>query len=140
MSQVSNQLKIRSIRAEQTLPLRQQVLWPDMPVSSSVLADDHAALHLGGYWDEQLVCVASVFDDKGARLRKFATHPDFQGRGIGSAMLTHIIATLNKQGASRFWCDARLSAQTLYQKFGLQPYGEPFAKQGVMFIRMQRFL
>jgi ribosomal protein S18 acetylase RimI-like enzyme len=65
-----------------------------------------------------VVSVASVYrEGRSARLRKFATATEFQGRGIGTKMLKHILSDLESKGVSHFWCDARESAMGFYERF-----------------------
>jgi len=99
---------------------------------------DETAMHYGVFVEESLVSVASVYR-KGpiARLRKFATLVEFQGRGIGSRLITHIILELEKSNAETFWCDARLSAAEFYEKFGMERKGAEFSKSGVSYVKME---
>jgi GNAT superfamily N-acetyltransferase len=121
---------LKGIDANMALPVRQRVLWPHLSMDESrVVGDDHAQ-HLGAFVNDQLVAVASVFEDEGARLRKFAVLPEFQGHGIGGMMLERMISDAKTQGAQRFWCDARTSAMRFYCHAGMQPQGDVFNKKG----------
>ena len=81
--------------------------------------------------------MASIYlSEDSARLRKFATLPDYQGRGIGSKVLAKAIEQLKQQNINRFWCDARTTATAFYQKFGLSVEGREFVKSGVSYFRM----
>ncbi|GGO73036.1 GNAT family N-acetyltransferase [Bowmanella pacifica] len=128
---------IQEIRSQQTLVLRHQVLWPDKPMAFCRLADDGSGCHLGAFVDGKLVCVASLFvQDNAMRLRKFATLPEYQGRGIGSAVLKEAISRARHLGLTRFWCDARQSASELYRRFGLSQSGGLFYKGEIAYVRM----
>ena len=130
-------LTIREIDWQDTLSVRHQVLWPDKPVSFSRVDGDETATHYGAFTDGMLVCVASIYlSEDSARLRKFATLPDYQGRGIGSKVLAKAIEQLKQQNIKRFWCDARTTATAFYQKFGLSVEGREFVKSGVSYFRM----
>lgn len=96
MEALQNHMEIRNISWEQTIPLRQSVLWPNKPPEYCHVDGDHDAMHFGAFVNDELVCVASVYikSDK-ARLRKFATKTDYQGQGIGSQMLKFILHSLN---------------------------------------------
>ncbi len=129
--------EIKRISWQQALPLRHEVLWPTKPLEYCHVAGDDSAIHFGLFVADKLVCVASVFvDDRCARLRKFATSASFQGRGLGSAMLSHIIAELRNDGVTYFWCDARESAVEFYKRFGLHPEGDRFFKADVPYFKM----
>ncbi|CUH75747.1 putative acetyltransferase [Tritonibacter multivorans] len=128
---------IRAITAEQTLPLRQAVLWPDHPLSANRLEGDDSALHFGGFAGDRLVCTASLFSDKDQiRLRKFATLRDEQGQGRGTAMIHHLLAVARAQQAQVFWFDARESALPFYARFGFETSGDPFFKRDIPYRRM----
>lgn len=138
-------MKIVSLHWKQTIPVRHCVLWPDKPPEFCYVEGDEDAIHFGALVEddktEQLVSVASIFiNGDSARLRKFATLPEFQGRGIGSALLTHVIAAIQKKGIRHFWCDARSTATDFYARFGLEEEGEVFTKSGLPYIKMSIYL
>ncbi|KIK93631.1 hypothetical protein PAXRUDRAFT_502664 [Paxillus rubicundulus Ve08.2h10] len=64
-----------------------------------------------------------------ARFRKFACHPDFQNRGIGTKLLDHTVSHCQSMDAKVLWCDARLSSSQWYQKRGLVSFGDTFSKE-----------
>lgn len=124
-----------------TLAIRQAVLWPDKPAAFSQVEGDELADHFGVIVDDQLVCVASIFyQGKVARLRKFATLVEYQGRGIGSYLIEHILQQLVDQGYESFWCDARESALGFYRRFGLSPSGKRFYKAEQAYFKMAKQL
>ena len=75
-------------------------------------------------------------DPQSARLRKFATLAEFQGKGIGSHLLNHIIKMLSERGITYFWFDARSSAVNFYQGLGFKVSGELFYKNKVSYYKM----
>lgn len=130
-------MKIQKVDLQQVLPIRQRVLWPDKPISFCQVANDDTASHFGGFIDQMLVCVASVYiDGNEARLRKFATLVEYQGQGVGSGLLRHVLDQLAFHNVDYFWCDARTSAVDFYRRFGLQVEGGEFEKSGVMYCKM----
>ncbi|EGR3252918.1 GNAT family N-acetyltransferase [Vibrio parahaemolyticus] len=130
-------MEIQRINAEQTLPLRQQVLWPSKSIEFCKVDEDETGYHYGSYVNGELVGVASVFFNNGAaRLRKFAISSSQQGKGIGSRMLETMIEDAKALNAAVFWCDARESELKIYQKFGLQKEGERFYKSDIPYFKM----
>ncbi|KXF83463.1 GNAT family acetyltransferase [Enterovibrio coralii] len=130
-------MDIKEIFWQETIDIRHQVLWPAEPPEFSSVEGDEDATHYGAFVGEKLVCVASVFTDgKQSRLRKFATLPDYQNRGIGKAMLNVIIESLNASDVVVFWCDARESAMGIYEGFGMKPEGERFYKADIPYFKM----
>ncbi|PWQ97895.1 GNAT family N-acetyltransferase [Leucothrix arctica] len=131
-------MKIETIQWQDALLIRHQVLWPSKPPSFCQVQGDETANHYGAFIKGELVCVASVYiDGRSARLRKFATLPECQGKGIGSQVIAHIMETLRDECVERFWCDARTSAVSFYQRFGLEQQGEEFLKSGVPYFKME---
>jgi GNAT superfamily N-acetyltransferase len=136
-----NHLTIRAIRPEETYALRHSVLWPDKPLDYVKIAEDEHGFHFGAFWEERLVAVISlVLVGDEARFRKFATHPDFQRKGIGTQLLTRVFEEAQQRGARRIFCDARLEATGLYYKFGMAPNGPEFYKGPIPYVRMQKAL
>lgn len=120
---------IQQISPEATYDLRHSVLWPDKPRDFVKVNNDADGYHYGALQNGEIVAVISLFVTDGiGRFRKFATRPDFQGQGIGTALLNHIITEARRLGATRLWCDARLSAESFYQRFGMQAEGDVFYK------------
>ncbi|GAM76016.1 acetyltransferase [Vibrio ishigakensis] len=130
-------ISIEQISWQQTIGLRHAVLWPEKPPEFCHVEDDETGTHFGVFFDARLVCVASLFQSGNSiRLRKFATDHDYQGQGIGSALLEHMLDFAKEQGASNFWCDARESAVPFYSRFGFEPEGERFYKGQVPYFKL----
>ena len=132
-------MEIRRISPEETWSLRQAVLWPDKDISCIKIAADHQGVHYGLCVDERLVSVVSAFYDRSARemqFRKFATLQAEQGKGYGSALLSHLLTTAKEQGVRLIWCNARKSKTAFYRKFGLQENGPYLVKDGMEFVMM----
>ena len=130
-------MKIQQITLEQALPVRHKVLWPNKPQEFCIVDGDDEGIHFGAFIDDSLVCVASIYiTDNEARLRKFATLHAQQGKGLGTAMLNHILTYLRKAGIEYFWFDARESALDFYKRFGMQTSGERFYKSDVPYFKM----
>ncbi|MEZ8096940.1 GNAT family N-acetyltransferase [Photobacterium swingsii] len=130
-------MDIQRITWDQALSVRHTVLWPTKPPLFCKVEGDETAIHYGAFIDNNLVCVASIYiDDDSARLRKFATLPDFQGKGIGTKVIERAVEELKASGVCYFWCDARISALGFYQKFGFKVQGEVFKKSDVSYYQM----
>ncbi|GIK63365.1 MAG: putative N-acetyltransferase YitI [Chloroflexota bacterium] len=133
-------VEVRPIPVEATYAIRQQVLWPDDPPEAIHRLGDSAVgtLHVGGFWEEQMVSIATVIRDAPPetqhstawRLRAVATLPEFQGRGIGKAVISHCIEYAIQQGGTLLWCNARPDAVGFYEKLGFQIEGDLHAGLG----------
>ncbi|KAJ7618825.1 hypothetical protein DFH06DRAFT_1236569 [Mycena polygramma] len=152
-------LRFLPINAAQTVPLRHSVLWPDMPVSYVLLPEDTTGWHYGAFIDSNPdpVAVISLFveacpidneddrrtDDNGPqkrnfRFRKFACDPAYQGRGIGTELLLHVISIVGtEQHGNLLWCDARQATQAWYERRGMEAFGDVFLKGPVKYTRMK---
>jgi ribosomal protein S18 acetylase RimI-like enzyme len=134
-------LKIINVNWKQTLPIRHKVLWPNESAEFCIVEGDTEALHFAVAIDDQLVCVASIYlDNNKARLRKFATLKEFQGIGIGTYMLKHLIKTLKKHDINYLWFDARETALGFYKGLGFHPTGDRFYKNGIAYYKMDVIL
>ncbi|MDQ7988252.1 MAG: GNAT family N-acetyltransferase [Candidatus Dactylopiibacterium sp.] len=129
---------IREVSAEDCLPIRHAVLWPDLPPAHCLLPDDATAIHLGAEVAGRLVGVASLCPLGAHRyqLRKFAVLAAHQGQGVGRAILSHALDALRARAARELTLDARLGATAFYARFGLRPAGEVFTKHGLPYQRM----
>lgn len=131
-------MKIQTIQWMDALPVRHRVLWPNKPPSFCKVEGDETATHYGAYVDGELVSVASIYiEGHRARLRKFATLPSYQGKGIGTKIISHLLRELKEAGIEYFWCDARTSAVGFYQRFGLEQQGGEFEKSGIPYYKME---
>lgn len=134
-------IDIKRITWWEALPVRHEVLWPQRELAFCQVEGDEEAWHFGGFVDGKLVSVASIYPNrKACRLRKFATLAEYQGRGLGSALLTVAMDTAMQAGADYFWCDARESAVAFYRRFGMEPEGARFFKAHIPYVKMGRRL
>ncbi len=144
-------MEVIEISTDQTLAIRHKVLWPDKPVEFCIVAGDEHAKHYGVRLEGKLVSVASLYLDvmqenesgnftKTARLRKFATLENYQGRGIGSALFKHLLSELQDMNIHSLWFDARESAIKFYEKFGFQTEGKRFYKGHIPYFKMNKIL
>lgn len=129
---------IRCITAQETLALRQLVLWPDRPISHVMVQDDDIALHLGAFDGDTLIGVGSFYPDApNARLRKLAVAPEYRGIGLGVCLVQHGADLMAKKGLRTLWCDARKDAHGFYEKLGFVMSDEVFEKSGIEYVKAQ---
>ena len=74
------------------------------------------------------------------RFRNFACLKAYQGLGIGTNMLQHVITIAKNDSnlgpGSVIWCDARRSTEGWYLKRGMKVLGNPFLKGDIEYIVM----
>lgn len=134
-------MEIKEVPLEVIWKMRQKVMYPSFTIQEVQLDDDASGLHLGVYENEVPVSVLSVFiRNNQLQFRKFATLTAMQGKGYGSRLLTHVMQLATQQGCTAIWCNARVSAAGLYEKFGMQPAGERWHQHGLEFVKMQKDL
>ena len=141
---------VREISAEQTRPLRQQILRPHYTLEQLQYDgdEDTLAFHVGAFDEEKLIGVSSIFpgippiiyesleiaQSKGDvnvyRIRGVAVLPEYQGQGIGQLMikagLDYVDRKAKTNGSSVIWCNARVKAKRFYERLGFEAKGLEF--------------
>jgi GNAT superfamily N-acetyltransferase len=120
---------IKETSAQSLIALRWQVLRPGRPESTAHFVGDDApgSVHVAAFdADGEVIGCASVLESAGRlQLRGMATVPEWQGKGVGRAMLK-AVCELARQRQLSLWCNARVSAMGFYQKCGWEAEGEIF--------------
>jgi len=129
---------LRSIPANQTLAFRQEILWPDKPLSHVMVEGDDSALHIGAFDGETLIGIGSFYPQgTKAQLRKLAVDPSYRKMGIGRDIIQHGAQMMQNQGIGFLWCDARKTAIPFYQKLGFKIEPDVFYKSGIAYVKAQ---
>jgi GNAT superfamily N-acetyltransferase len=130
---------IQEIPIDAVLLLRQKVLWPDKDLDFVRTPNDDRGIHFGIFIEEQWVSCISLFleSNQHAVFRKFATLPDFQNKGYGTQLLHYSFNHLQQLGIHTISCSARVEKQSYYLKFGMQPNGYPYIKNGLQYVTME---
>ncbi len=144
--------ELRRITAQQTRPLRQQLLRQGIPLEKLVYAgdSDENALHVGAYdaAGAQVGIATVMRQPPGTSVGTPSTHPlpgaaqawrlrgmavieTMRGAGIGRAMLRACVGHVAVQGGAFLWCDAREHAVPFYEKDGFVVMGERYDVPGV---------
>jgi len=156
---MTNQLKIRAISSNETLPLRCAILRPDHPIQESIYAgdDDPSTQHWGAFVEDALIVIASLYPEPLAgsvrhqainknegpdgqqagatehawRLRGMAVHRAFQRKGYGRQLLHRCLESVADHGGTILWCNARSSAVGFYRGAGFETAGTEFVIPGI---------
>lgn len=130
---------IQEIPIDALLLLRQKVLWPDKDLDFVRTPKDEFGIHLGIFIEGEWVSCISLFieENQHAVFRKFATLAEFQNKGYGSQLLQYSFNYLQQRGMHSISCSARVEKQSYYQKFGMQPNGYPYLKNGLQYVTME---
>lgn len=134
-------MNIQEIPINEVLLLRQRVLWPDKNLDFVKMPEDTQGVHFGLKKDEKWISCLSLFITKNtAQFRKFATLSDYQRKGYGSQLLFYSFEFLKQKGVKNITCSARIEQQQFYTKFGMEPEGTEYLKNGLFYIQMTKQL
>ncbi len=123
-------------RPDEVVPLRHAVLRPHQRPEEAVFAEDTRAdaAHFCARDEEgRVVSAVSVWPEAPPwrpeaspawRFRAMATAPQWQRKGVGSAVLAALVAHVSALGGGLLWCNARLAAACFYEKAGMERTGE----------------
>jgi [ribosomal protein S18]-alanine N-acetyltransferase len=85
---------------------------------------EERSVYLGCFEDEKLIgyiCCMTVLDE--ASVNNFAVLPEYQGEGVGTALLREMILLLKGEDMAKLWLEVRVSnsgAYGLYRKMGFE--------------------
>ncbi len=127
-------IQIKEISAEETFPIRLEVLRKNIPLPFEFNGDfDSDTIHLGAFKNDKLIAVSSYmkatnknFEGSHYQLRGMATLTEYQGFGAGKLMLEQAFLILKEKSIDILWCNARIAAVDFYKKQGFQTFGEKF--------------
>lgn len=128
---------VRRITAQETAPVRQEVLRPMQTLAECVYEHDGAsdAMHFGAYDGAELIGVSTVTREAcpnvpevpGCRLRGMAVREAYRSRGVGGQLMAAMVETLESQGfIGLLWCNARTPARKFYEREGWYTVGDEF--------------
>lgn len=132
-------MRVVKIGIEDCIDIRHRVLWPDLSRDALYMAGDDEANHYGVVKGSNVVSCLSVFrlSDSRCQIRKFATLPEYQGKGCGSLLIRSVLGEIQRQGFKAVQLDARVTASSFYSRFGFSTEGEIFQKGGIDFVLMR---
>jgi predicted GNAT family N-acyltransferase len=132
---------IREITSAETYPMRQKVMWPNMPTSFIILPNDAKGIHFGLFKNEILISVASLFIENNiVQFRKLATDQKEQRKGYGTLLLSHLIRFSKQKKLTKIWCNARIDKQEFYMGFGFTPTDNRFTRAEIDYVVMEKLL
>ncbi len=131
-------MEIKKINASDTWQIRHEVMWPDQPFEFVQLEEDDLGYHFGVFEGGKLVSIVSCFiEGQEMQFRKLATLEEYQGKGIGSYLLKHILEFAKSKELKKVWCNARSNKKAFYEKFGMKDTFKNFVKAGQDFTIME---
>ena len=134
------------VTAEDCYALRSTVLRPNQPKENWTFdTDDHeSALHMAlEDHNDNIVAVVSILpethqecEDCPWRLRSMAVREDLHGQGLGSALITAVLGTLE----GGVWCTARKHVENFYIRHGFNSIGQDFTMNNMTHVRMVKVI
>ena len=124
--------------------LREEVLRKPLGMKFKVedLRDEEDQIHLT-FWDNKQ-CIATAIlkplDKDKVQLRQMAVKEEYQGQGIGSALLAIAEKIAKNEDYKIIILDARLSAINFYKKHNYSQIGEQFRLIGLPHVKMMKIL
>ncbi len=65
------------------------------------------------------------------KIGRMAVLPDWRGRGVGAALLQHLLDLARSRGLVEVRLNAQVSALEFYRRFGFHPHGDRFMEAGI---------
>ncbi len=86
----------------------------------------------------EAVATARLLPD--GHIGRMAVLRPWRGRGLGTALLRHLLAIAAERGLEAVYLNAQCSAEGFYARLGFQAEGEVFDDAGIPHRRMRRLL
>lgn len=140
MRQAPENVEIRTLawqeNADQLASIRQQVFLQEqgVPVEDEWDGDDDSAAHFLAYDNGAAVGCARLLPD--GKIGRMAVLANFRKRGIGSALLRHVIHYAEQNNYPNVFLDAQVQALEFYARHGFAADGPEFVDAGIMHRRM----
>ena len=121
--------------SQETYLIRQKVFIQEQGVPEDMELDglDPAATHVLAY--EGRLCVGTgrlvTLDSHHAQIGRMAVLSDFRNRGIGKAILGHLIALAKEEGVLSLTLHSQVSAIPFYAKLGFIADGPIYEEAGI---------
>ncbi|GAA4765269.1 MULTISPECIES: GNAT family N-acetyltransferase [Flavobacterium] len=134
-------IQIKPVPAKFTHVVRHPVLRPGKPIDTCIFEGDDlsSTKHFGLYFNEDLIGVISVFENKSSifnhpnqlQIRGMAVLEKFQGKGYGRLLVNEVENYAKKVKSNLIWFNARENAAKFYKILGYEIYGSLFDIAGI---------
>ena len=95
---------------------------------------DADCIHVLAFSGETPIGTARLLLD--GHIGRMAVLKNWRNKGVGSAMLQHLLVEIRHRGIQHAGLNAQLTAAGFYRLFGFQAEGEEFMDAGIPHIRM----
>ena len=129
---------------DRMVQLRVAALLNPIGISASYIVpvDEKDDLFIAAQENDLIVgcCILTKKDTSIVQLRQMAVHPDYQGQGIGAAILGFAEQIARDHHYKRMIMHARNPVINFYKKCGYHTTGEPFLEVGMVHHQMEKEL
>ncbi len=142
-------VNIRFINAEETYPIRREVLRKNIDLPYKLEGDfDKDTIHLGVYIDEELVSIVTLINKSTElligeqfQLRGMGTLSNYRGKGYGKLLVRKAEEYLINRNIHKIWCNARIQAIDFYKSLNYNIIGKSFnvPKIGMHYLMFKEF-
>lgn len=132
---------IDSVRLEDVIDVRHQVLRVGQPRSSSYFPEDcyQNTIHFAAFKHDKIIGCASVYKEshpdfslkQSWRIRGMAVVEAMQGQNIGSQLLESCVNHAINMKGDVIWCNARINAVKFYKRCGFKIIGDEFTIENI---------
>ncbi len=74
------------------------------------------------------------------QIGRMAVLPEWRGHGVGSALLSELLALAEAMGLEMVFLNAQCASAAFYHRHGFLPHGETFEAAGIPHVRLYRYL
>ena len=130
------EVTIDSVRLEDVIKIRHQILRSGQPRSSCYYPEDSykKTIHYAAFINKQIIGCASVYKEshpdfslrQSWRIRGMAVKERLQGQNIGTQLLETCINHAVKMKGDVIWCNARDNTVKFYKRSGFKVIGDEF--------------
>lgn len=121
------------------MPVRERVfvLEQGVPAEMEVDEADPASLHAVAHGPAgEPIGTGRLLPD--GHVGRMAVLPEWRGKGVGTALLSHLMEAARRRGTRELALNAQIAAIGFYERFGFAPHGEIFMEAGIPHIAMSR--
>lgn len=110
----------------------------NVPIELEWDKEDEHCLHLLVIYENDYIATARLLDS--GQIGRMAVLKAYRHKGVGSAMLEHLVEVAREKTMSSVYLNAQITAVDFYKKFGFVEQGELFNDAGIMHRRMRKEL
>ncbi len=109
----------------------------DCPYDEEFDGYDDDSEHFLAYIDEKVVgyCRLRMVEKK-AKLERFSVYEQWRGKGVGKALVKHLLKLLEERRIKVKYLNAQTRAKEFYEKLGFKERGELFFEAGIEHVAM----